>query len=85
VDKAKLWLWVGGTIASLAVAAPAGAAVMNASFGVSVTVVAACRIVPGQAKACAPAPTAAVIQAPQPVVRYSLDAKTGTTIETIEF
>jgi hypothetical protein len=68
-------------------AAPAGAAVVKASFGVSVTVVAACRIVPGQAQGCAPAakPGVATIPAPQPVVTYSRDPKTGARLETVEF
>jgi hypothetical protein len=72
--------------AGLVGAAPAGAAVLTASFRVSVTVVGSCRIVPGQARGCAPAATpGAAIPVPEPVVHYSRDAKTGTTIETVEF
>jgi hypothetical protein len=50
-------------------------------------VVAACRIVPGQAQGCARAAKSgtATIPAPQPVVAYSRDPKTGATIETVEF
>jgi hypothetical protein len=76
----------GALAAGLVGAVPAHAAVVKASFSVSVTVVATCRIVPGQAKGCAPAASKApTIPAPQPVVRYSRDPKTGTITETVEF
>jgi hypothetical protein len=79
-------LWAAAILACLA-AAPADAAVVKASFGVHATVVATCRIVPGQANPCAPAaaaqPSATVTDGP--VVTYSHDPKTGTVIETIEF
>jgi hypothetical protein len=87
VGECKRRLSAAAIIASLGVAAPAAAAVVKSSISVSVTVVATCRIVPGQAKGCAPAtnPSAVVVPTPQPVVRYTRDPKTGTTIETIEF
>jgi hypothetical protein len=87
VGECKGRLWGAAIIACLGAAAPAAAAVVKTSFGVSVTVIATCRIVPDLAKGCAPSPmsVAAVIQAPQPLVRYSRDPKTGTTIETVEF
>lgn len=68
-------------------AAPAGAAVVKASFGVSVTVVATCRIVPGQAQGCASPDksSAVIIPAQQPLVTYRRDPKTGAVIETVEF
>ena len=74
-------------VACLAGAAPAGAAVVKASIGVSATVVATCRIVPGRPGGCAP-PTqtvAAAAPTPQPTVTYSRDPKTGATVETVEF
>jgi hypothetical protein len=73
--------------ACLSSAAPAGAASVKASFGVGVTVVATCRIVPGRATGCAPSAQtdSAAMPAPQPVVTFSRDPKTGTTVETVEF
>ena len=61
-------------------------AAVKGSFGVSVTVVATCRIVAGQANACA-ATTArgSTIVAEKPVVTYSRDPKSGATVQTIEF
>ena len=87
MKKRKGWLRAAAVVACAGMAAPVGAAVVKASFGVSVTVVATCRIVPGQAQACAPAAKGetASIPAPQPVVTYSHDPKTGATIETVEF
>ena len=68
-------------------AGPADAAMLKASMRVSVTVVAACRIVPGQAQGCAPTVRAgqASIPAPQPLVTYNRDPRTGVTVESVEF
>jgi para-nitrobenzyl esterase len=87
VERYRGWLRATIAAACVAGAAPAGAAVVKTSFGVSVTVVATCRIVPGQAQGCAsPArPGAATVPTPQPVVTYAHDPKTGATIETVEF
>jgi hypothetical protein len=84
-DRDNAWLWAATVVAGLAGAAAAGAMVVNASFTVHVTVVETCRIIPGLAKGCAPGATPSAIPPPQPVVRYSRDAKTGATIETLEF
>jgi hypothetical protein len=61
--------------------------VVKTSMGVSATVVATCRVVPGPATGCAPSVKGQPVAtpAPQPVVTYSADPKTGTQIETIEF
>jgi hypothetical protein len=86
--KKRGWrLRAAAVVVCVGAAAPAGAAVVKASIGVSVTVVATCRIVPGQAQGCAPTakPGAATIPAPQPVVTYSHEPKSGATIETVEF
>jgi len=78
--------WAAATVACLAAAGPAAAAVVKTSFVVSTMVVTTCRIVPGQANPCAPvAGHAPTIGAGQPVVTYSNDAKTGVVIQTIEF
>ena len=80
------WLWAAAALAGLAGAAPAAAAVVKASFGVSVMVVASCRIIAGRANPCAraqgPTPTLA---AEKPVVTFSTDPKTGVVTQTIEF
>ena len=87
MKKLQEWLRVAAVVACVGAGAQAAAAVVKASFGVSVTVVAPCRIVPGQAQGCAASakPGAPAMPAPQPVVTYSRDPKTGTTIETVEF
>lgn len=76
--------WAAAAIACLAALAPAAAAGVKTSFGVSATVVTTCRI--GEANPCgpvgAPAPT---VGAAPPLVTYSYDAKTGTIIQKIEF
>jgi hypothetical protein len=79
------WLVAAGIIASAAAAAPVGEATVRTSFGVGATVVAGCRILPGQAKACAARAPATTIAAPQPVVRFSRDPKAGVVVETVEF
>jgi hypothetical protein len=81
------WLGAGAMAACASLAAPAGGAVVKTSMGVSVTVVATCRVMPGGATGCAPPVKGqpAATPAPQPVVTYSVDPKTGTHIETIEF
>jgi hypothetical protein len=80
-------LRAAAVVVCLALTQPAYAAAVKASFGVSVTVVATCRIIAGKTWGCAPSakPGAAAVPAPQPVVTYSRDPKTGTTVETIEF
>jgi hypothetical protein len=86
VEKYRRRLWAAAILACLTAAAPAGAAVVKTSFNVSATVVATCRIVPGQANPCAPvAAQASTIRAETPVVTYSHDSKTGAVIQTIEF
>jgi hypothetical protein len=72
-------------VLGVACAGPAGAAVVKSSFGVGAVVVAGCRIVPGQAQACAPQAAPAAAPTPRPVVRYSKDLKSGGVTETIEF
>jgi hypothetical protein len=74
------------TIVACATVAPAaGAATVKSSFGVSVTVVAECRIAPGQPQVCAAHAPGSPIVAPQPVVRFSRDPKTGVVTRTVEF
>jgi len=87
VGQLKGRLCAAAVVACAGVAAPAGAGVVKASIGVSVTVVATCRIVPGQAQGCAPSakPGTATNPAPHPVVTYSRDPKTGVVIQAIEF
>jgi hypothetical protein len=75
-----------------ALAAPAAAATRTTSFGVSVTVVATCQVVPGLQSGCAPSPrtsgssgSAGAPIAPKPVVTFTKDPKTGTVIQTIVF
>ena len=79
MKKRGRWLCAAAAAACVAVAAPAGAATVKASFGVSVTVVSSCRIVAGSATGCeTAAPTGpAATPTPQPLVTYSHDAKTG--------
>jgi hypothetical protein len=86
VKKYSGRLGAAAVVACLVAAEPAAAAVVRTSFSVSATVVATCRIVPGQANPCAPmASQAPTIGAETPVVTYSHDSKTGAVIETIEF
>ena len=77
--QAVMLLMVGG-----AGAAPASAAVVKTSFGVSATVVATCRILPGQASPCA-RQVQTTINAEQPVVIVRRDPKTNLVTQTIEF
>ena len=73
-------------IAGVAGAAPAGAAVVKTSFGVSATVVATCRILPGQPNPCAPKSRTTTINEEKPVVTVSRDPKTNLQLtQTIEF
>jgi hypothetical protein len=87
VKKHSGRIWAAAIFACLVAMTPAGAAVVKTSFSVSATVVATCRIVPGQANPCAPmaAQQDPAIGAVTPVVTYSHDSKTGTVIETLEF
>ena len=80
------WLWAAAIVARLVGAAPAAAAVVKASFGVSVVVVSSCRIIARQANPCARAPGQALtIVTEKPVVTFSTDPKTGAVVQTIEF
>jgi hypothetical protein len=72
-------------MAGVAGAAPASAAVVKTSFGVSATVVATCRITPGQANPCARQVQPTTINAAQPLVSSRLDPKTNRVTQTIEF
>ena len=72
-------------IAGVVGAAPAGAAVVKTSFGVSATVVATCRILPGQVNPCAAKARTTSINAEKPVVAVSRDPKTNLVTQTIEF
>ena len=86
MEKCRRRCWAATVVICLAATAPAAAAVVKTSFNVSATVVATCRIVPGQAKPCAPVGSrASAIGAGTPVVTYNRDAKTGAVIQTIEF
>jgi hypothetical protein len=86
VEKRIRWLRAAAVVACLACAAPAVAAVVEASFGVSVMVVASCRIIPGLANPCARAlGQAPTLVAEKPVVSFSTDPKSGAVIQTIEF
>ena len=86
MEKYRGRLWAAAIVVCLAAAAPAAAAVVKTSFSVSATVVATCRIVPGQANPCAPvAAQTSTIGAETPVVTYSRDSRTGAVIQTIEF
>lgn len=78
--------FAAGAAACLAAASPAAAGVVKTSFGVSATVVATCRILPGQANPCAPVMgQAPAIRVETPVVTYTHDARTGAVIQMIEF
>jgi hypothetical protein len=72
-------------IAGLAGAAPVGAGAVKTSFGVGATVVATCRIVPGQPSPCAQLARASTIDAEKPVVTYVRDPKTNVVTQIIEF
>jgi hypothetical protein len=72
-------------VASVAGAGPASAAVVKTSFGVSATVVATCRIVPGKAGPCARQAQSSTINAERPVVTVRRDPKTNLVTQTIEF
>jgi hypothetical protein len=80
--------WLALTVLALAAAgaAPTAAAVVKASFGVSVVVMASCRIIAGQANPCAPSQgKASALIAEKPVVHFSRDPNTGLVTQTIEF
>ena len=72
-------------IVGVAGAAPASAAVVKTSFGVSATVVATCHILPGRPNPCAPRARTTTINAEKPVVAVSRDPKTNLVTQTIEF
>ena len=72
-------------IVGVAGAAPASAAVVKTSFGVSATVVATCRILPGQPNPCAPKARTTSINAEKPLVAVTRDPKTNLVTQTIEF
>ena len=72
-------------MASVAGASPASAAVVKTSFGVSATVVATCRILPGQANPCASRARTTTINAEKPVVTFSRDSRTNLITQIIEF
>ncbi len=85
MEKRRGWLRAAVAVACVAGAGPAGAGVVKTSFGVSATVVATCRIVPGQANACARQARPTTIGAEKPVVTYTRDSKTNLVTQTIEF
>ena len=72
-------------MAGVAGAAPASAAVVKTSFGVGATVVATCRILPGQASPCARQVRPTTINAGKPVVTFRRDPATNVVTQTIEF
>jgi hypothetical protein len=79
--------WLALAVLALVAAgtASAAAAVAKASFGVSVMVLASCRIMVGQADPCARSTGQASTVAERPVVNFSRDPKTGLVTQTIEF
>jgi hypothetical protein len=85
VGKRGVRLQAVAFIAGVAGAAPAGAAVVKTSFGVSATVVATCRILPGQAMPCARQVKPTTIDAEKPVVTVRRDPNTNLVTQTIEF
>ena len=85
VGKRRVRLRAAVLIACVAGAAPASAAVLKTSFGVSATVVATCRITPGQPRPCARPVQPTTINAEKPVVTLKRDPKTNVVTQTIEF
>jgi hypothetical protein len=72
-------------MAGVAGAAPVSAAVVKTSFGVSATVVATCRILPGQASPCARQVRPTTINSEKPVVTSIRDPATNCVTQIIEF
>lgn len=88
MDKGLRGLGALAAVVVLAGAPPAGAAARTASMGVSVTVVAACTIVPGPRSAgpaCLRLAAPSAAPSPSPAVTYARDPKTGATIQTVVF
>jgi hypothetical protein len=87
------WRRAAAIVAAAGLAAPAVAATKTTSFGVSVTVVATCQVVPGSASGCAPstrtsgsaASPGPTVAPPKPVVTFAKDPKTGVVIQTVVF
>ena len=85
MGKRRVRLRAAVLIACAAGVGPGSAAVVKTSFGVSATVVATCRITPGQPGPCTRPVQPATINAEKPVVTFRRDPKTNVVIQTVEF